>query len=409
MAALSEWVISVHFQERNNIAADYIQAIQNNPAKLKAANKVIQKYNLALNYVQENNADLAIIELKRVVNMSPTYIRAYQLLGLLYMQRKQYATLRYLKEVNHLHGKQEKNQHGRKDEFMQINDPNPIVIEEGSGQNYADYNTGFLSFINILIGIVIGAAVIWLLIVPSITKTKASEYNQAVVEYSAQISERNKNIDDLQNQITDLQSKLSQYESTVGNTVDDAGASEQKLIEAVGSYLQNNVQDAGTLIAEIEPAAITNAQEKKIYNILKEETKSSVTETLYANAKDSFDKKDYVAAIDGMTKVLRMDDSYSYAVFYMGRSYQMLGDTGNAAGYYKRLIQSYPNSDMVDDARKYLDQLGDTTSIDPVDISGGSTSDSNDNSEDNSSDNSDDDLGDNTDNGSLDNGDGSEE
>lgn len=48
VAALSEWVISVHFQERNNIAADYIQAIQNNPAKLKAANKVIQKYNLAL-------------------------------------------------------------------------------------------------------------------------------------------------------------------------------------------------------------------------------------------------------------------------------------------------------------------------------------------------------------------------
>ena len=125
VAALSEWVISVHFQERNNIAADYIQAIQNNPAKLKAANKVIQKYNLALSYMQENNADLAIIELKRVVNMSPTYIRAYQLLGLLYMQRKQYAaarkvlmravkvdrnnmtTLRYLKEVNRLHGKPE--------------------------------------------------------------------------------------------------------------------------------------------------------------------------------------------------------------------------------------------------------------------------------------------------------------
>ena len=41
-------------------------------------------------------------------------------------------------------------------------------------------------------------------------------------------------------------------------------------------------------------------------------------------------KKDYVGAIDGMTKVLRMDDSYSYAVFYMGRSYQLLGDTGNA-------------------------------------------------------------------------------
>lgn len=304
---------------------------------------------------------------------------------------------------------------------MQINDPNPIVIEEGSGQNYADYNTGFLSFINILIGIVIGAAVIWLLIVPSITKTKASEYNQAVVEYSAQISERNKNIDDLQNQITDLKSQLAQYETTASNTVDDAGASEQKLIEAASNYLQQNLQDAGMLIAEIEPAAITNAQEKKIYNIIKEATKSSVTETLYANGKDSFDKKDYVGAIDGMTKVLRMDDSYSYAVFYMGRSYQLLGDTGNAAGYYKRLIQSYPNSDLIDDARKYLNQLGDTSSIDAVDISSSDTSDTTDSS-DNSSDSSDnssdsgdnsndssDNTGDNTGDGLSDNGDGSGE
>lgn len=84
---------------------------------------------------------------------------------------------------------------------MQINEPESYRYRGRVRSDYADYNTGFLSFINILIGIVIGAAVIWLLIVPSITKTKASEYNQAVVEYSAQISERNKNIDDLQNRL----------------------------------------------------------------------------------------------------------------------------------------------------------------------------------------------------------------
>ena len=70
------------------------------------------------------------------------------------------------------------------------------------------------------------------------------------MEYSAQISERNKNIDDLQNQITDLKSQLAQYETTASNTVDDAGASEQKLIEAASNYLQQNLQDAGMLIAE---------------------------------------------------------------------------------------------------------------------------------------------------------------
>ncbi|MGN0205444.1 MAG: tetratricopeptide repeat protein [Coprococcus sp.] len=392
VAALSEWVISVHFQQRNNPASGYIQAIQNNPAKLREANKVIQKYNLALSYVQENNADMAIIELKKVVNLSPTYIRAYQLLGLLYMQRKQYAaarkvltravkvdrnnmtTLSYLKELNKLHGKPDKAQNAKKEDMMRINDPNPIVIEESTGQGYNDYSTGFLSFINVLIGIVIGAAVIWLLIVPSITKGKAAEYNQAVVEYSAQISERNKNIDELQKQVQELQAQLSQYEATVGNAVNDAGVSETKLIEAVSKYLQNDLEGAGQLIAEIEPAAITDAQEKKIYGIVKEATRDSVTEDMFYAAIDEFENGNYVNVIDGMTRVMRMDDSYSGAVFYMGRAYQLLGDTVNAAGYYKRLIQSYPDSRYVEDARTYLEQLGDTNNVDAVDIGSSSGS-----------------------------------
>lgn len=406
VAALGEWVISVHFQQKNNAAARYIQAIQNSPAQLQEANKVIQKYNLALSYVQEHNADMAIIELKKVVNMSPNYIRAYQLLGLLYMQRKQYAaarkvlaraikvdrnnmtTLYYMKELNKLHGKPDKIQ-GAKEEFMRINDPNPIVIEESSGKGYTDYNTGFLSFINVLIGIIIGVAVIWLLIVPSVTKTKAAEYNQAVVEYSAQISERNKKIDDFQKQIQELQTRLSQYEATVGNAVNDAGASEEKLIDAIGNYLQNNLPEAGKLIAEIEPAAITDAREQKIYNIIKDATKDSVTEDIYDDALESFENGQYVDAIDGMTRVLRMDTSYSSAVFYMGRAYQELGDTVNAAGYYQTLIQSYPNSQWVEDARMYLNQMGNGADIAPIDIGGSQETSESDTADDSSSDDDD--------------------
>ena len=75
-------------------------------------------YNTALQNIHDDTPDMAIIELKKVVNMNPGYIRAYQLLALLYMRREHYAaarkvlmkavkvdrnnmtTLRYLKEVN---------------------------------------------------------------------------------------------------------------------------------------------------------------------------------------------------------------------------------------------------------------------------------------------------------------------
>ena len=70
--ALGEWVISVHFQAKGNLAAEYIERIQNNPAKLDAANRVIQRYNQALKYIAQKNDEMAVIELKKVVNIPST-------------------------------------------------------------------------------------------------------------------------------------------------------------------------------------------------------------------------------------------------------------------------------------------------------------------------------------------------
>ncbi len=379
VAALNEWVISLHFQPNDNGAEAYIQDIQNNQAELKQANKLIQRYNQALSYVQEDNADMAIIELKRVVNLNPSYVRAYQLLGLLYIQRKQYAsarkvlmcavkvdrnnitTLNYLKELNHLQGKSGK-KHSSGGSKMQINDPNPIVIEDNTGQGYTDYSTGFLSFINVLIGIVIGAGVIWLLVVPSITKSKTTAYNQAVVAYSAQISERNKTIDELENEIEELEATLASYESSGTETISVSTTTDLKLIEAAYEYMQENLTSAGYLIAEIDSSTLSTTSEKRMYKILKAATKSSVTKLLYQSALESFENGSYLDAIEGFTKVLRMDSTYTSAIYYMGRTYDALGDAVNAAGYYRKLIQSYPNSQWVADAQTYLNALGDVVS-----------------------------------------------
>lgn len=380
--ALGEWVISVHFRERGNLAAEYIERIQNSPAKLAAADRVIQRYNQALAYIKEKNDEMAVIELKKVVGMSPTYVKAYQVLGLLYMRRKQYRnarkvlmravkvdrnnmdTLRYMRELNQVYKRSDQD---RRSGFQQISDPNPIVIEENSSPDIREYNTGFLSFVNVLIGIVIGAAVIWLLIVPSITKRNAASYNQQVVEYSAQIAERNKEIDDLQNEISDLQAQLAKYQTEVGDTVNDAGASQQLLWQAMAAYLHDDTYEAGNAIAGIDPSALAESNEKQIYEQLRERTADAVTDALYSQALASYEEGDFLGSIEGFTKVLRMDSGYNSAIFYMGRAYHQLGDLVNAATYYKRLIQSAPDTQMAEDAQNFLDQIQETAGTDVTD------------------------------------------
>ena len=232
----------------------------------------------------------------------------------------------------------------------------------------------------------------------------------------------------------------AQYEEEINDNVDDEYLDDDYLIqlhhELKKTKQQRKQAEQDTNLLDNRIKCLRNEEikaikrneqmqrttDKKISNIQRQEDElRKKCEFRERKARELEEKKDYVGAIDGMTKVLRMDDSYSYAVFYMGRSYQLLGDTGNAAGYYKRLIQSYPNSDLIDDARKYLNQLGDTSSIDAVDISSSDTSDTADSSanssdsSDNSNDSSDnsndssDNTGDNTGDGLSDNGDGSGE
>ena len=117
VAALSEWVISKNLRPEKNIADDYIDKLQSNSARLDSINQTIKKYNQALTYCGQDSKDLAVIQLKKVLSLNPRFIRAHQLLALLYMDSEQWdraerelrkctdidrnntQTLRYLKEV----------------------------------------------------------------------------------------------------------------------------------------------------------------------------------------------------------------------------------------------------------------------------------------------------------------------
>ena len=87
---LSEWVISKNLRAKKNIADDYIDMIQENPSRLETINQTIKKYNLALGYCQQDSLDLAVIQLKKVLSLNPKFVRAHQLLALLYMREEEW-------------------------------------------------------------------------------------------------------------------------------------------------------------------------------------------------------------------------------------------------------------------------------------------------------------------------------
>ena len=89
-------------------------------ARLDGFNQALKKYNQSLVYCYQDSKDLAVIQLKKILSVNPKYLRAHQLLSLLYIDAEEWEkahkellkcvqidanntmTLRYMREVNRM-------------------------------------------------------------------------------------------------------------------------------------------------------------------------------------------------------------------------------------------------------------------------------------------------------------------
>ena len=372
--ALSEWVISVNLNPVSNRASDYINEIREDRDRLETLSNSISRYNMALEYLDGGNMDFAVLELKKAISLNPYFLKAYQLMGLIYIHTKQYepartalvralkldrnnpTTLRYIREVSETTGRKVKRRDVKKTDFTEIKDPNPLVIQGEKKGGMADFNTGRFSFINLLIGIIIGAAAIGLLLIPSIKKTETTRYNNAVADYSSIISSRNRTIANLNARISDMEEEMvlmrSQMEQYSSYT--DEGANDDLLLQAAKEYMNGNLRGAGEILSEIDRDKLDHNSSADVYEFLVNECSESVLDSMYVDALTNYRNGLYTEALDGFRKVLNLDPEYGEAVFYTGMTYYDLADRTNARKYFEDYLERFPNGGHAGEANEML-------------------------------------------------------
>lgn len=259
-----------------------------------------------------------------------------------------------------------------------------------------------LAFANILIGMVLGAALIWFLVAPAVNQNRSEKLNNQMRAYSEQINT-------LEAQVSAQTRTLDQYR-TAGDeaqkAVDQAKAtsdSYEKLLQVSsqsrsGEYSYTDMADA---LLEITRDSLGDSG-KEMYDTLSDSIFPTACRRRYAAGVDSLESEDYDQAIEYLTKVVKMDESYNdgQAIYRLAQAYQGKGDTENAKTWYQKMVDTYNNSRYIEDAKKQLAILnGDAsadTSSDSSSVSEDSENSDNSNSYDNSQDNGNSDNSDNT-------------
>lgn len=382
VAALSEWVISKNLRPNKNIADDYLNMIQSNQGRLDMINQTIKKYNQALAYCHQESLDLAVIQLKKVLSLNPNFIRAHQLLALLYINQEDWekaqrelskaqkidanntTTLRYMKEVESLLSMRESG----KGRDKKKKDDDVIKYQSGNETIIQPLNTresgGVSTLLNMGIGIVIGIAIACFLILPARLKSSDSAVREELRKVSeqndlktAQVAELEQQIASLTQNNTDIQSQLDSYVGT-----DGAMEAVDYLMNAVNIYLETP-EDIGKIAQNLEKIDIETVSGNGVsaagtlYETMLGLVGPSIAADYYDAGYESYRRELYDEAIPNLKKASEFDPSNGDALLYLGNCYRNTEQRDEAIQVYEQVISRFAGTERARKADNFLKEM----------------------------------------------------
>ena len=259
--AMSHWVISVNYQQQDNIAERYLKDIKKDTLLLDAIDQQAKKFNMAIGYAESEDYDLAILQLKNTLSASPHFVNGYLLLALLYIRQANYEkarkTLRRVLKIDrtnmtaihYLHEMGDSEENIAKLSMESIENDGlleDVYMEEAAAtaepavqkktvrmlvddiverQKQTVVKTGELGEVTVvkysgmyvLLGIAIGMLLLFFVVVPAQKKNLKKENDSMVISYSEELSVKNSQISTLESEVDSLRAELDTLKKSAKN------------------------------------------------------------------------------------------------------------------------------------------------------------------------------------------------
>lgn len=372
--ALVEWIISKNLKSRDNIADYYIKNVQSSAKELEQIDLAIKKYNQCLTYCRQNGEDLAAIQLKQVIAAHPTFLKAYQLLTLIYLHTGQYSqarqtiktarkldttneiTLLYMHELTKK-GKKKTKEEKKKEEAVEYSLGNETIIQPKhsdsdklrpslrlpislSERRSERRSSGFL----------------WL---PAVNQSRSERMNDQMREYAdeiksleAQVSAQTRTLDNYRASGEDAQANAELAQKTAEGY--------EKLLSVEGQFLSNDYDDAALADALLGISRDTLKQTGQVkYDEIAAAVYPGACEVKLAEGTQALNSGDYAGAIDPLSKVVLMNEGYNdgQALLNLAQAYKGSGDNENATVYFQKVIEKYAGSEYAAEAQSGLAEI----------------------------------------------------
>lgn len=378
VSALREWVISKNMRPEKNIADDYIDKVQSNATRLDSINQTIKKYNQALIYCHRDSRDLAVIQLKKVLSMNPRFVHAHLLLALLYMDSERWEraerelkkcididrnntqALRYLREVEQMLVPEEnvkQSSRQKRDESVRYRSDNEIIIQPLNIKE--PKKSGVSTLINIVIGLLIGMAAVYFLVVPAAQSNARNAAQEIITRISSESDAKTVQIQEQEARIASLQREYDALQQELDGYIGDSGTLQtiNSLLRVATTYLDNpeDIMATAADLEAIEQNVVledTSEEFRALYEKLLDSIGPQLSETYYAEGQEAYRTGDHAAAIESLERAVYYNAENADGWFYLGQAYRQNGDNDKALEAFDQVIERFPDTDRARRAQR---------------------------------------------------------
>lgn len=374
--AYNEWLKSTMVLEENDLPHEYIKKINTNADNLEKLNDTIKMYNQSIVYLNQKSDDMAIIQLKKAVDINPKFIDALNLLSLCYIVQKDNAkALNIIEKVLQI----DKFNVTANTYLKEIGSPkikNNVIKEEKTNEkNVKTYTPvrniergdkigsfNFFSIILLIIGLLVGFSAFYILIMPSTIESNKAIITKKEQEIELLKTEKDefkaisdKAVSDLNNVKNDLEQKNKTLEEKV--SIQDKI---QNINNASDLISKAKYEEASILLFSIDKAGLAvDIQERYAELVAKANPRTAAI--LYERASVKYRAKEYDESAtifnECLKYALKTSREYGDSLYFLGEIALVKEDNVLAKKNFTEVVEEHENARNYWKAKQKLAKL----------------------------------------------------
>lgn len=359
--------------------------IDDNKIEDEQEKEVYRLYNNAISYIKYNSEDIAVICLKKAVAYNSEFLEAYNLMTVIYISKKQYSeaiecinkvlevdnsnakAIKYLEQINVENpGTLQQVSDGLKDvgrKSGNIKNKKPIINSSKNNYRPKTINIKVISYPIFMLGIIL---IVIGVVASKINGLSVNNHDDSNVKTKYVLNREKdkankakkhhgkydvKNINE-----SNSKNKNANKSETKDQQSSKKLTTQQIINDAAQRIANSDYNGSADELLKIEKSKLSYEQSKQ-YSQLTEKIYDETAEDNYNTGANYYKSNNYKQAVVYLERYAlngKTDDYRRYALYYLVRSYLILGNKQKAIEVYNKLADEYPQADLTELAGKWI-------------------------------------------------------